>query len=307
LRLSLMQVEASDGVGLPALLFEPRKRSTRVAVWLHGNGGASSFYSVVRTQEIARALAARGVAFFAFNNRGAETFKLLRRADGRRVLAGFAHERIRDCLLDIDGVVRALRRRGYRRIALAGHSTGANKICVYDWKKQRHQVCAFVLVAPGDDVGIYFQALGRRRFATALATGRAKIRAGRGYELVPQTISKLPISWLSLVDTINPAGDYNVFPFLETRDELWLSPRRRLFREVRNLSRPTLAIFASDDEYCFDDVPSCIEILKSNAPSGVPFRMETIAGANHGFGGKERELGKRIARWLDTVSSEGIA
>ena len=47
-------------------------------------------------------------------------------------LGGCAYERIRDCVLDIDGAVRELRRRGYRDITLIGHSTGANKIAVYD-------------------------------------------------------------------------------------------------------------------------------------------------------------------------------
>jgi pimeloyl-ACP methyl ester carboxylesterase len=60
--------------------------------------------------------------------------------------------------------VRELRRRGYRDITLIGHSTGANKIAVYDHYKPRNSIKRYVLLGGGDDTGILYEHLGPRRF-----------------------------------------------------------------------------------------------------------------------------------------------
>ncbi len=301
---SLVTVESSDHLALPALWFSPAKPPQSAAIWLHGNGGASSFYSVTRTNALAEALTSQGIGFLALNNRGAETIKQLKQTRGsktRRVLAGFAHERIRDCTHDIDGAVRFLWQQGCRRIALVGHSTGANKICVYDHRTKHNRVAAYVLVGPGDDVGIYYQTLGARRFARALTHARTQITKGHGQQQVPVAISPTPISWAALYDTLDPRGDYNVFPFLEHLQGFSLTPKARRFREVKQLRRPTLTLFGEHDEYCFGDVPGCAQVLCAHAPAHVPFEVEILTDTDHGFAGAELELGQRIATWLKAI------
>src|SRR5213075_3553218 len=90
-------------------------------------------------------------------------------------LGGAAFERIRDCVFDIDGAVRELRRRGYRELYLAGHSTGANKVAVYDRLKPRNRVKRYILLAGGDDTGLLHAQLGARRFEAALRKAREMI------------------------------------------------------------------------------------------------------------------------------------
>src|SRR3954454_1357462 len=154
----LVRFEATDGVALAGVLYEPRRASKRVIVWLHGGGGASIFESR-RTNLLAATFIERGIAFFPFNNRGSG---IVRRAG--KNLGGSAFERIRDCVADIDGAIRELWRRGYRDITLAGHSTGANKIAVYDHYKPRNRARRYVLLGGGDDTGWLYKELGARRF-----------------------------------------------------------------------------------------------------------------------------------------------
>src|SRR5687767_6823558 len=176
-----IRFEATDGVNLAGLLFEPRRATTRAAIWLHGTGGASVFESG-RTNLLASELTEAGIAFFPFNNRGAT---LMRHFQGKP-RGGMAYERIRECVFDIDGALRQLWRRGYRDFTLIGHSTGANKIAVYDHYKPRNRVKRYVLVAGGDDTGMIYDALGPRRFASALAKART-MRSST--DLVPPAIS----------------------------------------------------------------------------------------------------------------------
>ncbi|MFL6247902.1 MAG: alpha/beta hydrolase, partial [Thermoanaerobaculia bacterium] len=283
-RCELVRFEATDGVALAGLLFEPSRKSKSVVIFLHGTGGSSVFESK-RTNVLAAEFVRAGVAYFPFNNRGAH---VMRRAGNAMI--GCSFERIRDCVFDIDGAVRELRRRGYRDITLAGHSTGANKIAVYDHYKPRNFVKRYVLLGGGDDTGLLYRDLGPPRFQAALKKARAMIKARRGDELVPPSIHELPMSWRAFYDMANPDGDYNVFPILETMRGLRLSRRPR-FRYLRAIRKPALFLYGENDEYCIDSASATVAVLADALPNA---ELAILADADHGFGGKETELAQAI-------------
>ncbi|HEX8617713.1 MAG TPA: alpha/beta fold hydrolase [Thermoanaerobaculia bacterium] len=287
----VVRFDATDGVGLAGLLYEPKRTTDRAAIFLHGTGGASVFESK-RTNKLAEVFTRGGIAYFPFNNRGAHLMRRLGNVQG-----GMAYERIRDCVFDIDGAIRELRARGYRDITLIGHSTGANKVAVYDFYKERVQAKRYVLLAGGDDTGLLYDQLGGRRFDAALKKAREQIRAKRGEELVPRAISALPMSWTSFFDMANPDGDYNVFPFLEVLRNVRLSRKPR-FRHLRGIRKPTLILYGENDEYCFGDVPRCVQILDEALGPKPNIELAILKDADHGFGGKEEELGELLVEWI---------
>ncbi len=277
-----MRFEATDGVSLAGLLYAAR--TPRALVWLHGTGGASVFQTR-RTNLLAAAMLARGIAFFPFDNRGAQ---IVRRAgpfgsaQGRRRLGGPAFERIRECVFDIDGAARELRRRGYRELFLAGHSTGANKIAVYDRLKPRNRFKRYVLLAGGDDTSLLYD----RRL---LAKARAMIRARRGDEIMPalsgaEGPDRL-MSWRAFYDVANPDGDYNVFPFSAA------ARGRRPFAAIRGIRKPALYIYGDRDEY----EPDVAMLARHVGPSA---EIVVLEDADHGFTGREGEVGRVMGEWL---------
>jgi pimeloyl-ACP methyl ester carboxylesterase len=281
----LIRFEATDGIDLAGLLYEPEGRkpsSARAAVFLHGTGGASIFDSR-RTNLLAREFVSRGIAWFPFNNRGAHMI--------RRPGRGASYEVIRDCVHDIDGAARFLRSRGYRELYLVGHSTGANKIAVYNARKPRNPFKRYVLLAGGDDTGMLYAQLGARRFRATLDRARRMIHERRGDELSPVML----LSWRALYDMANPDGDYNVFPFLERIRNIRLG-RRSPFRHIRAIREPALYVYGERDEFCYDDVPRCTAILAAEVAPNA--EIVTIANAGHGFAGFEQELGTLIAQWV---------
>lgn len=287
----LVRFEAADGLDLAGLLYEPKRRTERAVIFLHGTGGASIFESK-RTNLLADVFTRHGIAYFAFNNRGAHIMKHVGAA-----WTGSAYERIRDCVPDVDGAVRMLRRRGYRDLTLIGHSTGANKAAIYDHYKPRNFIKRYVLLAGGDDTGLAFKHLGARRFAATIAKARAMIKSKRGEDLAPRGTSPMePISWRAWYDMANPDGDYNVFPFLEVMRNVRLSRRPR-FRYVRGIRKPTLVLYGERDEFCYDDVPRCVAILADAIGAKSNFELAIMEGAGHGFSGFEEELGTLIAEW----------
>jgi pimeloyl-ACP methyl ester carboxylesterase len=297
----LVRFEATDGVGLSGLLYEPRQATGRAIVFLHGTGGASVFDSK-RTNVLGDEFVRRGFAWFPFNNRGAHLIRRLR-TKTKSVSGGMAHELIRDCVYDIDGAIRELRRRGFRDLTLVGHSTGANKVAVYDDRKARVLVKRYVLLAGGDDTGLMYDQLGPRRFRATLDDARVMMKAGRGEELGPPADDLPMMSWRSLYDMLNPDGDYNVFPFLEAMRGIRLG-RKPLFRHLRRIRKPTLVLYGDGDEYCYDDVSGCVAALANALGPRPNFELAVMEDADHGFGGREKELAALIADWIEANREE---
>lgn len=282
----LVRFETADRVDLSGLLYEPRRRSERAVMFLHGTGGSSVFASR-RTNLLAEVFIDRGIAFFPFNNRGAHL--VMKRGFG----GGSSHERLRECVYDIDAAVRLLRRAGYRDITLAGHSTGANKIAVYDHYKARNRIRRYVLLAGGDDTGMLYEQLGPRRFRATLARARA-LRSS--HELAPRSVTPFLMSWRALHDMISPDGDYNVFPFLEASGRVRLS-RRPLFRYLKAIRKPSLFVYGENDQF-IDDVPAAVALLAGATGPKTNFEFVVMKDADHGFAGHEGELGTLMAGWI---------
>lgn len=288
----LLRFEATDGAPLAGMLYEPARSTRRAGIFLHGTGGSSVFESM-RTNTLAAVFLRAGMAWFPFNNRGSHIIRRL-----GRTLGGAAFEKIRDCVFDIDGALRELRRRGYTDITLVGHSTGANKIAVYDHYKPRNRVKRYVLLGGGDDTGLLYEQLGARRFVAALTKAREKLRARRGDELVPASLSKLAMSWRSFYDMANPNGDYNVFPFLEAIRGIRLS-RYPLFRHLRGIRKPSLFLYGENDEYAYrGDVLRCVSALAEALGPRPNIELAILKGADHGFTGREEAMAKVILAWM---------
>lgn len=291
-----IEINTRDGLTLPGLFYEA-KRAKRAAIYLHGNGSSSVFYDEYANRAIGDALAKHNISFLAFNNRGAHLVKKMNVVRGNKVerqCFGMAYEKIKECIHDIDAAIKFLERRGYREFILIGTSTGANKICVYDHYRPKNPISQYVLVAGGDDTGIYYHLLGRRLFRQLLARAKRKIKSHAGEEIITETLPKKIFSHQAFYDIANPDGDYNCFPFLEVMQRVKLSTKP-LFRYFKALHRPTMVMYGDQDEYAWGDVPACISILRGYRPD---FAYQTIPNANHMFANREKALAKVIARWL---------
>src|SRR5260370_1037962 len=115
-------------------------------------------------------LTAPSVGYFKFNTRGHDVVA----GRGRR-LAGAAFERFGQSLADIRAMIAFARRRGYTRVVLAGHSTGANKVLYYTARDRR--VAALALLGPISDIAGEVKRIGgpalRRRVARAERIARS--------------------------------------------------------------------------------------------------------------------------------------
>jgi pimeloyl-ACP methyl ester carboxylesterase len=295
--LKFQQFETTDRLLLSALLFEPDSKTKKAAIYLHGNGSSSVFGSVLRTNTMAKELNAKNIAFLAFNNRGAEFVRELDSASGEDFIYGSGFEIIKDCIKDIDGAVNHLESQGYNTFYLIGHSTGANKICVYNYYKPKNKIAKYALLAGGDDTGLYYKQLGPKPFSELLQLSRQQVKIGNGAILSSEA---LPfgeyMSYQSLNDILDPDGDYNDFPYYEHKNHLKLA-KKELFREFKSIKKPSLVLYGSEDECCFG-AKEAAEILKKETSNAALFDFQFIEGSDHGFHGHEEQMAKAIAKYF---------
>lgn len=305
MKLSFVSVQATDKVVLPALLYEPEQKTKQAALWLHAMGDSGVFYKPELMNALGQALSAKGIAFLALNNRGAHSAKRLKIADeslpedDRSYPGGTHYEVIADCVKDIDGAASFLTTAGFSYLYLLGHSTGANKICVYHAARQNNKFTKYVLAGPGDDVGIFFQDLGANRFWQALKYAAKKL-PDEPLRLMPKYSGMYPFSVQSTWDILNPDGNYNTFPYSEaTTERLGQKP---LFKEYRTIDRPCLVIVGEDDEYLkpVGGAQAALDLFMKHT-SNVMLKTTdflTVQDADHSFHKREAAFAKTVSDWL---------
>ncbi len=300
--LEFVQLLSTDKLILPGLLYAPDKSTKRAAIWLHGMGDNGMFYNPGRINALGQALTDRGITLLSFNNRGAHEKKLLS-IDGseEQYIGGTHYELIRDCVHDIDGAVTYLKAKKYTELYLLGHSTGANKICVYDQKTTQTPFTKYVLAGPGDDVGGAYTALGDVKFNATLALAKDLAKSGNSHKVMSEDSGMYPFSAQSAYDIMNPNGDYNTFPFYEVATKRLGS--KALFEAYRKIRTPTLVVFGENDEYASTagSVSDALIMLEDNTHESIvdDCGFLTIADADHGFHGAYDRFASSVADWLD--------
>jgi pimeloyl-ACP methyl ester carboxylesterase len=272
---SLARLKTRDGIWLDGLIAEPRGRRAAL-IWVHGLGSVFSSAQAL-TLELSTRLNAAGVGYFKFNNRGHGVV-----AGRGKQLAGAAFERFEESVEDIRAMIAFVRKRGYRRIILAGHSTGANKVLYYTARSRDRRVSGLILLGPVSDVAAEAKRLGarelRRRVAAARRIARRDPRA-----LVPRAWG----FWSArrYISLYRPGEVEDVFPYYR--------PGAR-WTALRSVRLPVAAIVGSRDEYLDRRPRELIEALRRNAVRARSFTGSVVPGARHGFQNRERELAELL-------------
>lgn len=294
MRPEFVEIKTKDGLTLPGLFYKAKGRA--VVIYLHGNGSSSVFYDETKNRPLALALAKKHISVLYFNNRGAHIIKKLnvrKNGEEKRKLFGMAYEKIKECVEDIDGAIAFLKKLSFDKFYLAGASTGANKICVYNFHRPKNPILKYVLLGGADDIGIYYKMLGKSNFWKFLKIAKNKIILKHGEQIFKELLPEI-FSYKGFFEIANPDGDYNVFPFFEVLNETKMSIKK-LFRHYKSIKKPTLVVYGEKDEFAQDKIPKIIEILKKYQPD---FTYKIISKADHGFKNRKNQLAEIIANWL---------
>ncbi|MFQ6014252.1 MAG: alpha/beta hydrolase family protein [Anaerolineae bacterium] len=300
----LVRAWTGDGLQLQGLLCSPEGDKGSKAI-LHIHGSASNFYRNYFVEYAADEFVSRGYAFLTGNTRGHDIVNRLyrREASGpeglraqrgdstsRSYIIGGAREIFDECLYDIAAWLDLLQARGYTHLVLQGHSFGAVKVTFYQSQTHDERVKALIIASPGD-VAFWREQEGSR-LEESLKRAKQMIGQGRGNESISLDSFPYPLSAEYLYTTFGPQAKTNIFAYCDPAHP---------WAEVKSIRCPILALYGTENEPVVRDTAECLALLKSKAVSSPRCDTVVVQGAEHNYRGRENEVAKVIADWLDEV------
>ncbi len=289
----LNQIKTKDGLRFEGLVFEPKRKGKTIALWLSGLTGRFS-HQPTRVNAIAGELGRKGISFAIFDHRGlgdVTSISVKKRNKSIYKFFGTSFERFEDSVLDIEAMIKFCRKKGYKKIFLFGHSTGANKAAYYILKKRGRGLSGIGLLGPMSDVPGIKKELGRK-YKSALETAEKMVRRGKGGELLPLKVTNNRFWSAARFLSIAKEGmNEDTFPYYDSK---------RKFRWAKNVRLPILVIIGSKEQFADRPVAEIMERFRREIPAKY-FSGKTIKGASHGFRKREKELGGEMARWITSV------
>ncbi|HUX36237.1 MAG TPA: DUF1749 domain-containing protein [Candidatus Paceibacterota bacterium] len=289
----LNQIKTKDGLRLEGLIFESKHKSKTIALWLSGLNGRFS-HQPKRIHAVAEELGRKGISFAIFDHRGLGEINSISVKKGKKHVYkyfGTSFERFEDSVLDIEAMIKFCRRRGYKKIFLFGHSTGANKSAYYILKKHGRGLSGIGLLGPMSDIPGIKKDL-NRKYKRVIEISEKMVKRGKGNELLPLKITNGKFLTAARFLSIAREGmNEDTFPYYDSK---------RKFRWTKNVRLPVIVLIGSKEQYADRPVSEIMDAFRKQIPEKY-FTGKIIKGANHGFKNREKELGREMAGWIASL------
>ncbi len=284
----LVNFYAKDGIRLSGFLVG-RKRAQTCAIFIHGMTG--NFYGFDLPFLIADKLAKKDTALFTLNTRGHDmAARIYGYKNGKKIklVGGTDFEKFEDSVLDIDGAIKIIEKKNFKKFILIGHSTGCQKVTYYQYKKRNKKVLALVLLAPCDDYNLHRKELGSK-FAEVVKTAKTMVKNRKGNEVSVLTSNFSAKRFLSVADTKNVEA--RLFDYDGKLDE---------FSKIKI---PILAVFGSREQFAVKPVKTYLKMLGERTKSEY-FESHLVKGAKHSFENHEEEVSNIVAKFISKSKSK---
>ncbi len=286
----LAQVVTKDKLIHQGLYYRPARVGPRALLWVHGLSG--TFYGNFNLlEEFAVASEKSGIGFAAFNGRGSGLISGLKKQNKNNskgydhAVGGAGLEDIRESRFDIDAGINFLADQEYKEIILIGHSTGANKVCLWASTQKDPRVIGVVLAAPMSDR--LDKVIDQAKMEKNLAYMKTLVGEGRGDEL-QIGLNYFPITPNRFLSLFSPNSVEDVFDYGDEH------PRMEAFVKI---DLPLLLVLSENDEYQDRPIIKIKKVFDAHAAS-VNYQSLILPQALHGYQGKEKEFVQTVASWV---------
>lgn len=278
-----------DKVELVGLLETPEKSTNKVVISIHGmQSNCLKKRETILSENISKS----GVAYFAFNNRGAEVMAYTKHTDGKKTLdGGVVYEDVLDGYYDIKAAITKMLEIGFTEIYLQGHSLGCTKI-VYTYNKLKEEnnvdnIKGIILLSLVDIPECQRYDL-KNRYEEFLKYAEDKEKEGKLLELMPIESFEHPISVKSYLRYYKYNKDIDFARFSDSQYN---------FKELNNIDIPLFLRWGNVYELVIQDLNELIEFLKTKILN-KNLDIGYIDGADHGYTGKEKILAEQIIKFI---------
>lgn len=286
--------ELEDKVELVGLLHSPENTTDEVIISIHG---MQSNCFKRREDILAKVINNAGIAYFAFDNRGANLMCYTKKTDGTKTLnGGSVYEDALESYYDIKGAIEKMLELGYTKIHLQGHSLGCTKI-VYAYnrlKKENYKnlenIQSIILLSLVDLVDLQKYDLGIDKYNKMLEFAIDKETKGEEMELMPFDSFDHPISVKSYLRYYRDNQEIDFAKFNDNNYD---------FKEINNINIPLFLRWGEND-LVVQKLDELIEFLKTKI-NNPKLNIGYIKNTDHGYTNKEKVLGEEIKKFLKTV------
>ena len=286
--------ELEDKVELVGLLHRPENTTDEVVISVHG---MQSNCFKKREDILSKVINNAGIAYFAFDNRGANLMCYTKKTDGTKTLnGGSVYEDVLESYYDIKGAIEKMLELGYTKIHLQGHSLGCTKI-VYAYnrlKKENYKnlenIQSIILLSLVDLVDLQKYDLGIDKYNKMLEFAIDKETKGEEMELMPFDSFDHPISVKSYLRYYRDNQEIDFAKFNDNNYD---------FKEINNINIPLFLRWGEND-LVVQKLDELIEFLKTKI-NNPKLDIGYIKNTDHGYTNKEEVLGEEIKKFLKTV------
>ncbi|WP_251716232.1 alpha/beta fold hydrolase [Lactobacillus agrestimuris] len=272
-----------DNLRLPATYFESREKDICV-VFIHGmyTNILENYFAV----EWGKLLAQNNIGFLYGHTRGYSSTNDIITKSENSVTLGTTFEIFENCLKDIKMWIKKAYELGYKRIVLAGHSFGSNKVLYY-YYKNHPDIIGIIFASPPDMQGL--TRMYEPNYDSLLKETEKNIREGQPRKLTSKLVENyLPFSSATFQNFYKPGSNVDNFPITRNPEH---------FKQLETVEVPILAFSGANEEEPFLQ----LDLLKQKAKKCSDFTYKIISNTNHIYWKKEKETGMLILNWLKNL------
>lgn len=283
----IIKIQTPKKFLLDGILFGSSK-AKNIIIFVHGLG--SNLFS--QTDLIER-LVNKNNSVLAFNNRGNGIVTRVKRLNKKELkgyeshLIGMSHEVFTDCVDDIEGVIKSLRKFGAENIFLLGHSTGCQKSIYYLAKKNKPSIKGVILLAPMSDFADTFKFANRKIYQRALSYAQKMLKMKKADVFLPKKIWPYMTDAQRFLSLYTPDSLEEIFSYASNRNP----------KILKSVKKPKLVILAEKDEYRDREISEIAGWFEKNM-AGNNAEIKLVKNAPHNFHGYASEVSKIIKKWL---------
>ncbi len=278
----LVRINSIDGIEQPGILYTPNENTNKIVIHVHGLSG--NFYENRFLDVLAKSYTDKNYAFLTFNNRGRGLISELLKGNDFTIIGG-SLEKFKDCILDIEGVVNWVKKKGYSEIVLEGHSYGCNKVLYYYNHKKDDSIKKIVLLSPCDIPSETKKFLSEEEYKIAKEESTKLVSEGKYNELIDFSVmANEKIAAGTYYNDFLPNGENDFIRYVDGKNGK--------SEILSSIDIPVLVVFGDIDE-CVLTQP--IDVVKEYLNNNISnCNIQIIEGADHSYTNKYKELGKIV-------------
>ncbi len=288
--MKIIDIKTSDGLYLKGLLSEPKEKTSKIIVHIHGMSG--DFYTNSYYPFMHDGYPKKGFSFMAGENRGTHSVTQFRKNDSYLNI-GNTYEVFEECVNDIQGWIDYAVSLGYEEIWLQSHSLGPSKVAYYMNKKKPKNIRGLIWLSPSDIIGLVHYSEGNKDHKIMYPEAKRLVKSGKPKQLLSHKLWGEYI--LSAETYLNFfENDANTAIFNYGKPELG-------WDVVNKINIPVISITGTKDDGIIPvmDAYEAMKLLEKELKNSPKVKTVVYKNCEHSFDGFGKEIVRDVLGFLN--------